>query len=126
MIKTAFEYREVEKRAPLSEDEARGVLETILKQRREAASEFRKGGRPELADREEYDVDLIEAYLPAAATEDEIRAAVGQAIAGSGAAGMRDMGRVMKTVRGLLEAKTVDLARVSALVKEKLEEKPPS
>ena len=76
LIKTAFKNKEVEKRSPLSEDEERGVLQTLQKQRREAAAQFRHGDRLELADKEEQEAALIQEYLPSPATEDEMRAAV--------------------------------------------------
>lgn len=120
MIKTAFENKRVEKRAPLSDDEARAVLSTLLKQRRESAEAFRAGGRSELADREEAEVGIIEAYLPAAAAEEEIAQAIDEAIAETGAAGPPDMGRVMKATMARLASKTVDGRQVSALVTARL------
>lgn len=121
MVKTALRNREVEKRAALSEDEERTVLQTLLKQRREAAGQFRKGGRAELAEKEEAEMTLIQEYLPSPATEEEIAAAVETAITGTGAQGPADMGRVMKAAMAGLASKTVDGSRVSAIVKEKLQ-----
>jgi uncharacterized protein YqeY len=120
MIKTALRNKAVEKRGPLSGDEERAVLQTLLKQRREAAEAFRGGGRAEMADREDAEAALIEAYLPGAATEEEIRAAIGEAVAETGATGPADMGKVMKAAMPRLASKTVDGRRVSALVKERL------
>jgi hypothetical protein len=121
MIKAALKNKEVEKRAPLSDDEGRAVLETLVKQRREAAVQFREGGRAELADKEEREMALIGEYLPSAASEEDISRAIDEAIARTGATGIRDMGKAMKAVTALLSSKTVDRGRVSALVKEALE-----
>ena len=121
MVKTALRNREVEKRAPLSEDDERAVLATLVKQRREAVVQFRKGGRADLADKEQEEIALIEEYLPSPATEEEIRAAVAEAIRETGAAGIKDMGKVMKATRSLLASKTVDGSQVSSLVKEALQ-----
>ena len=121
LIKTAFKNKEVEKRSPLSEDEERGVLQTLQKQRREAAAQFRHGDRLELADKEEQEAALIQEYLPSPATEDEIRAAVDDAIDETGASGIRDMGQVMKATLARLASKTVDGGQVSSIVKEKLQ-----
>lgn len=121
MIKAALKNREVEKRAPLSDDEERAVLQTLVKQRREAAQQFRDGGRQELADKEEWEMALIQGYLPSPATEEEIRAAVLEAIAETGATGVRDMGKVMKAAKTRLSSRTIDGARLSALVKERLQ-----
>jgi len=121
MIKAALKNREVEKRAPLSDDEERAVLETLVKQRREASLQFHQGGRDELAEKEEFEMEVISGYLPASATEAEMKAAIDQAVNETGAASVREMGRVMKATLGLLAGKTVDGARVSALVREKLQ-----
>jgi hypothetical protein len=120
LIKTAFKNKEVDKGTSLSEDEERAVLQTLLKQRRDAASQFRDGNRPELAAKEDQEVELIQHYLPAAATDAEILASVDSAITETGASSIRDMGKVMKVALGLLESKTVDGGKVSSLVKERL------
>ena len=121
MIKTALKNKEVDKRTPLSEDEERSVLQTLLKQRKEAAVQFREGNRPGLADKEEQEVGLIQGYLPASATEADIAAAVDQAIAATGGASIKDMGKVMKATLALLDGKTVEGRQVSSLVREKLQ-----
>lgn len=121
MVKTALKNREVEKRAALSEEEGRAVLETLCKQRREAAEQYRKGGRAELAEKEEAEMTLIQNYLPSPATAEEIALAVDTAIAETGARSPADMGRVMKAAMASLASKTVDGSRVSAMAKEKLQ-----
>jgi uncharacterized protein YqeY len=96
------------------------VLNTLLKQRRDAADQFRAGGREELALKEENEARIIQTYLPAAASEEDISAAVDQSIAEVGAASMKDMGAVMKAVRAKLEGKSIDGKTLSDMVKGKL------
>ena len=120
LIKTAFKNKEVDKGASLSEDEERSVLQTLLKQRKDAAAQFRDGNRPELAAKEDQEVALIQNYLPSPATDAEILASVDEAITETGAASIRDIGKVMKVALALLASKTVDGGKVSALVRERL------
>jgi uncharacterized protein YqeY len=120
MMKTAIKNREVEKMKALDEAESVAVLQSLVKQRRDSVEQFRKGGREELALKEESEIRVIEDYLPASASEDDIRSAIEGAVAETGAASMKDMGKVMKAALGRLAGKTVDGARVSQLVKERL------
>ncbi|HEX4996816.1 MAG TPA: GatB/YqeY domain-containing protein [Terriglobia bacterium] len=120
MMKTAIKNREVEKMKVLDEPEVIAALQSLVKQRRDSIEQFRKGGREELALKEESEIRVIEEYLPAAASEDDIRAAVADAVRETGAASVKDMGKVMKATLGRLAGKTVDGARVSQLVKEHL------
>ena len=120
MMKTAVKNKEVEKMKALDEGEAIAVLNSLVKQRKDSAEQFRAGGRNEMADKEEAEIKIIEEYLPASASEEEIRAAVDEAIKETGAGSMKDMGKVMKATKARLEGKTADGARVSQLVKEKL------
>jgi uncharacterized protein YqeY len=120
MMKSAVKLREVEKMKPLEENEVIGVLTTLVKQRKDSVEQFRRGGREELAQKEEAEIKIIEEYLPAAASEDDIRRAIEEAVAETGASSMKDMGKVMKAALGRLAGKTADGARVSQLVKEKL------
>src|SRR5437870_12502465 len=96
MTKSAVKNREVDKMKPLDETEVIAVLNTLVKQRKDPIDQFRKGGREELAQKEEAELRIIEDYLPAAASEQEIQQAVAQAIEETGAASMKDMGKVMK------------------------------
>src|SRR2546427_12284562 len=96
MVKTALKNREIEKMAPLDEKEARQVLSTLIKQRKDSVEQFTKGGRQEMADKEAAEIKLIEAYLPKAASEDEIVAGVKATIAEMDSPTMKDMGTVMK------------------------------
>jgi uncharacterized protein len=120
MMKTAVKNKEVEKMKPLEEAEVIAVLNTLVKQRKDSVEQFRKGSREELAQKEESEIKIIEEYLPAAASDDEIRRAVEEAVQETGAASMKDMGKVMKATMSRLAGKTVDGSRVSQVVKEKL------
>jgi len=120
MMKSAVKHREVEKMKALEETEVIGVLHTLVKQRKDSVEQFRKGGRQELADKEQAEIKIIEEYLPAAASEDDIRRAVDEALQETGTASIKDMGKVMKATLARLAGKTADGARVSQLVKEKL------
>jgi uncharacterized protein YqeY len=122
MIKTALKHREVEKMAPLDDKESLQVLSTLIKQRKESAEQFRKGGRDEMADREEAEITLIESYMPKAAGEAEIEAGVATVIVEMGAPTMKEMGTVMKNVMAHFQAANmrVDGKTVSEMVKRKL------
>jgi uncharacterized protein len=120
MMKTAVKNREVEKMKALDEPEVLTVFNTLVKQRKDSIDQFRKGGREELAQKEEAEIKVIESYLPAAASDEDIRRAIEEAIQETGAASMKDMGKVMKATQARLSGKTVDGARVSQMVKEKL------
>jgi len=120
MMKTAVKNKEIEKMKPLEEGEVLAVLKTLVKQRKDSLEQFRKGGREELAQKEEAEIKIIEEYLPAAASEDDIRRAIEEAVEETGAASMKDMGKVMKATLARLAGKSADGSRVSQLVKEKL------
>jgi len=98
MVKTALKNREIEKMAPLDDQEARQVLTTLIKQRKDSVEQFTKGGRQAMADKETAEIALIETYLPKAAGEAEMVAGVKAVIAEMGAPTMKDMGTVMKNV----------------------------
>jgi uncharacterized protein len=120
MMKTALKVRETELPGPVDDAEAARVLNTLLKQRRDAAEQYRAGGREELAVKEENEARLIQTYLPAGASEEEMSQAIDAAIAETGAASMKDMGAVMKAARNRLGDKTVDGKTLSDLVKSRL------
>lgn len=120
MVKTALKLRETELPGAIDDAEAMKVLNTLLKQRRDAAEQFRAGGREELALKEENEARIIQTYLPAAASEEDISRAVDEAIAEVGASSIKDMGAVMKAVRAKLEGKTIDGKALSDMVKAKL------
>jgi hypothetical protein len=98
MIKSALKNKEIDKRAPLDDQESMAVLNTMIKQRKESIEQFTKGGRPELAEKEAAEITLIEGYLPKAVSADEIAAKVKETIAEMGSPTIKDMGAVMKNV----------------------------
>ncbi|MBV9296661.1 MAG: GatB/YqeY domain-containing protein [Acidobacteriaceae bacterium] len=120
MIKTALKKQEVDSMKPLNEATEMQVMNTLLKQRRESADLFRKGGREDLALKEEAEIGIIEKYLPAAPTAEEVDEAVSAAIAETGAVSQKQMGAVMKAAQAKLSGKRVDGKALSDLVKQKL------
>ena len=120
MLKTALENRRIEKMAALEDAEALAVVKSLVKQRREAAEEFRKGGRADRAAEEEKEIGILEGYLPAAVSEDQIKAAVEEAVKETGASSAKDTGKVMKAVMGRFAGQNVDGKRVNELVRERL------
>ncbi len=122
MVKTALKNREIEKMAPLDDNESLKVLSTLIKQRKESVEQFRKGGRNEMADREEAEITLIESYMPKAASEDQVVEGVRAVISEMGAATIKDMGAVMKNVMARFqgEGTRVDGKQVSDVVRREL------
>ena len=120
MIKTALKKHEVDSMKPLDEATELQLLNTLVKQRREAADMFRKGGRPELADKEDAELKLIESYMPSAPSDEEIDAAITAALAETGATSAKQMGLVMKAAQAKLAGKRVDGKALSERVKAKL------
>ena len=120
MLKTALENRRIEKMAALDDTEALAVVKTLVKQRHEAAEEFRKGGRADRAAEEEKEIGILEQYLPAAVSEDQIKAAIEEAVKETGAASAKDTGKVMKAVMGRFAGQNVDGKRVNELVRQRL------
>jgi len=120
MMKSALKLKQVETGKALDDSAAVSVLRTLVKQRHDSAEQFRKGSREALAAKEEAEIKIIETYLPAAATEEEIEAAVTAAIAETGASTPKDMGKVMKAVMVKLEGKSADGKHVSDKVRAKL------
>ena len=120
MIKTALKKTEIDSMKPLDERTEQQVLNTLIKQRREAADMFRKGGRPEQADKEEAELRLIESYMPAMASEEEIEAAIAAALAETGVTSAKQMGVVMKAVQAALAGKRADGKALSDKVRARL------
>jgi uncharacterized protein YqeY len=120
MVKAAIQLKEVEKLRKLDENESIQLLQTILKQRKESIDQFTKGGRPELAEKETKEAALIEQYLPAGASAEEMDAAILKAIAETGANSIKQMGAVVKAAKTVLEGKTVDGKALSDLVRQRL------
>jgi uncharacterized protein len=120
MVKAAMMNREIEKGSELDDEEMSKLLRSMVKQRRDSIEQFEKGGRQNLADKEKAEIEIIEAYLPQAASREAIEAAVAAAIAEVGASSMKDMGRVMKATQAALAGKNADGRTISELVKAKL------
>ena len=120
MIKAALMNGEVAKGRPLEEPEAQQVLASLIKQRRDSIEQFGKAGRQDLVDKETAEIGVLEKYAPPAASAAELEAAVDAAIKETGAASLKDMGRVMKAVMNALAGKSVDGKAVNELVKKKL------
>ncbi|MGH9653082.1 MAG: GatB/YqeY domain-containing protein [Bryobacteraceae bacterium] len=120
MMKTALKKHEVDSRNPLDESAGMQVLNTLLKQRREAAGMFRKGNREDLAAKEEAEIAIIECYLPSAPGGEEMAEAVRAAIAETGASSAKQMGAVMKAAQARLAGKRVDGKALSELVRKRL------
>jgi len=120
MIKAALMKLKVDSPKPIDEAAEMQLLKQLIKQRIDAAEMFRKGGRPEQADKEEAEKLIIESYLPAGASEAEIDDAVAEAMAETGATSLKQMGLVMKAVQARLQGKTVDGKSLSDKVRSKL------
>jgi uncharacterized protein YqeY len=120
MVKAAMMNRQIEKGSELDDDDMQKLLRSLVKQRRDSIEQYEKAGRQELVDKEQAEVDVIEGYLPQAASRDEIEQAVAGAIAETGATSMKDMGKVMKAAQAALAGKNADGRTVSEIVKSKL------
>jgi uncharacterized protein YqeY len=103
----------------LSDEEILGVLQTMIRQRQEAAEMYAKGNRPELVEQEKGEIAVIEGYLPKQLTEAEVAEAITRAVAESGAAGMKDMGKAMAALRAKYAGR-MDFAKASGLLRAKL------
>jgi uncharacterized protein YqeY len=120
MMKSALKKHEVDSMKALSESAELQVMSTLLKQRHESADLFRKGGREELAMKEEAEIAIIESYMPSAANDNDLRAAVEAALSETGANSPKQMGAVMKAAQAHLAGKRVDGKALSELVKSRL------
>jgi uncharacterized protein len=120
MAKAALMNREVEKGRELDEAESQQVIASLIKQRRDAAEQFQKGGRPELANRETAEIATLEAYLPPPVDPAEIEGAVDEAIRETGATSAKDLGRVMKAVMSRLAGRGADGRIINETVRRKL------
>jgi len=120
MLKTALKKHEVDSMKPLDEPAELQIMNTLLKQRRESADLFRKGNRPELADKEEAEIKLIETYMPSAPTAAEMEEAVTAAISETGVTSAKQMGLVIKAAQAKLAGKRVDGKALSDAVKGRL------
>lgn len=119
LLTAALKQREVDERKTLTDGDVLGVIEKMIKQRRDSIAQFEQGGREDLAAKERQELSLLQAYMPQAMGEDEVAAAVAAAVAESGAAGPADMGKVMALLKPRLAGRA-DMGKVSAAVKAQL------
>ena len=120
MVKAALQKQQIDSMKPLNEAAEMQVMNTLVKQRHESADMFRKGGREELAAKEEAEIGIIESYLPSAPTDAEVEEAVSAAIAETAATSPKQMGAVMKAAQAKLAGKRVDGKALSEMVKQRL------
>jgi uncharacterized protein YqeY len=119
LMLSAVKQREVDERITLDDAGVVGVVEKMIKQRKDSISQFERAQRQDLADKEKYEVSILEAYLPKQLSAAEVDAVIAEAIAASGAKGAADMGKVMALVKPKLAGRA-DMGKVSGLVKSKL------
>src|SRR5262245_57875591 len=120
MLKTALTNKSIEKGRALEGAEELQVVSMLVKQRRDSIEQFTKGGRADLADKEQAEIAILNAYLPASASDDEIAAAVTKAVTDTGASSAKDIGKVMKAAMAALAGKTVDGKKVNEAVRARL------
>jgi len=120
MIKAALQKFQIDSMKPLDDAAEMQVLNTLVKQRRDSIDMFRKGGREDLAVKEEAELKLIEGYLPASASDEDIDAAIAAAIAETGITSLKQMGQVMNAAKAKLAGKRVDGKALSDRVRGKL------
>jgi uncharacterized protein YqeY len=119
LLLAALKQREVDERKELSDADVIAVIDRMIKQRRDSITQFEKGGRQDLADREKFELSVLQAYMPLALSDAEIEAAVAAALAETGAKGPGDMGKVMAALKPKLAGRA-DMSKVSSVVKQKL------
>jgi len=115
----AIKQREVDERISLDDAQVLAVLEKMIKQRREAIAQFETGGRADLVAKENAEIAVLKGYLPAQLSEGEIDALIAEAIAATGAASIKDMGKVMAVVKPRAQGRA-DMGALSARIKQKL------
>jgi uncharacterized protein YqeY len=118
-IRTSVKNKEIDERRELDDQEIIGVISMLVKQRKESAQLYREGARPELAEKEEQELAVLQEFLPAQLGEEEIRSIIEEAVTETGAASVKDMGKVMKVVTGRTLGRA-DGRLVSELVKVRL------
>jgi uncharacterized protein YqeY len=119
LLLAALKQREVDERKELADADVVAVIDKMIKQRRESIVQFEKGGRQDLAQNEQFEIGVFQAYMPQAMSDAEIDAAIAEALAATGAKAPSDMGKVMGVLKGKLAGKA-DMSKVSGLVKAKL------
>jgi uncharacterized protein YqeY len=120
LLLAAMKQKEVDERVELGDADVLSIIEKMVKQRRESIAQFEKAGRTELAEAEKAEIAVLSGYLPQQLSEEEVAQAVAAAIAESGAAGVKDMGKVMALLKPRLAGRA-DMGRLSGLVKSRLQ-----
>ena len=119
LVNAEIKRLEVDERRELADTDVLQALARMLKQRRDSLRQYQDAGREDLAEQEQFEIDLIDEFLPQAASDEDIAKAIDEAVTNVGATSMRDMGKVMAALRGSLQGRA-DMGRVSGLVKERL------
>ena len=119
LITAAIKQKEVDERTELNDDQVIAVLEKMVKQRKDSIAQYEKAGRTELAEQEAFEIGIIQEYLPEPLSEAEIDALITEAIKATGAAGMKDMGKVMGWLKPRLAGRA-DMGKVSQTIKQRL------
>lgn len=119
LLTAALKQKEVDERKTLADADVVAIIDKMIKQRRDSIAQFEKGGRQDLADKEKFELGVLQAYMPQALSEAEIADIVAAAIAESGARGAADMGKVMAVLKPKLAGRA-DMSKVSGLVKARL------
>ena len=119
LLLASLKQREVDERIELTDTDVLAIIEKMIKQRRDSIEQFEKGARQDLADKEQFEISVLQGYMPAAMSAGEVDAAVAEAISSSGARLMADMGKVMALLKPKLAGRA-DMGKVSALVKTRL------
>ena len=123
LLLAAIKQREVDERITLDDSQVLAVLEKMVKQRRESITQFESGGRADLVAKESAELAILQGYLPAQLSDSEITALIDEAIRSSGAASLKDMGKVMGAVKAKAQGRA-DMGALSARIKERLSGKP--
>lgn len=119
LIQAAFKQKEVDERIELNDEQTIAILDKMAKQHRDSIDQFQKAKRDDLVEKEQFELDIIEAYLPAKLSDEEISSLIEEAISSTGAETIKDMGKVMGVLKGKLQGRA-DMGQVSGLIKAKL------
>ncbi len=119
LIQSAFKQKEVDERIQLEDQQTIAILDKMAKQHRDSIDQFQQAGRDDLVEKEQFELDIIETYLPAQLSEAEINELIESAINETGAESMKDMGKVMGKLKGQLQGRA-DMSQVSGMIKSRL------
>lgn len=119
LIMAAFKQKEVDERIELNDEQSIAILDKMAKQHRDSINQFQHASRNDLVEIEQFELDIIEAYLPAKLSDEEIKSLIEDAISNTGAESIKDMGKVMGQLKGKLQGRA-DMSQVSGLIKVRL------